>query len=250
MNLDALYQGQLRTTPASEASLALAQAADQLIVRHLGESPRQARPEFLTRLTAARAELSQGILATLCRNLLAEQGLEPKFLAIDQPRLRGVVPGSQLLEAARPAFYTHRDTWYANPQAQINLWMPLHSVDVANSFALFPQCFARPMANDSDQFDYDQFRHTGFQNPSGSARAHYPRCLEEPQEPPLPVVLERAQLLWFSAAHLHQTLPNQTHQIRFSLDLRVVHRPDHEGGRGAPNVDNRSRGSTLEDYRW
>lgn len=250
MNLQNLYRGERLVQSASPASRALAGAAEDLLHRHLGTQPRRAGPDFLAGLTRARSELAQGILADLCRALLCEQGLDVDQMSVDQPRLRGVAPGSQHLEAARPAFYAHRDTWYANPQAQINLWLPLHEVDELNSFTFFPQAFERAVDNDSEQFDYDEFRQTGFQNPGGSARAHYPRCLEELDEAPVPVVLERAQVLWFSAAHLHQTLPNQTDQVRFSLDLRIVHRHHHQSGVGAPNVDNRSRGCTLEDYRW
>lgn len=249
MNWDELYAGALLQRPASPASLALVEAAEELLVRHLGSELRRPQPGFFEGLTAARHELKQGRLAPLCRNLLAEQGLPLEPLCIDQLRLRGVAPGSHQLEAARPAFYAHRDTWYANPQAQINLWIPLHRVDERNGFAFYPEAFNRPVHNDSEKFDYDAFRHVGFQQPGGALQAHYPRCLEELHDPPRPVRLERAQLLWFSAAHLHQTLPNQSPEIRFSLDLRIVHRQHHEAGRGAPNCDNRSRGCVLEDYR-
>jgi hypothetical protein len=49
-------------------------------------------------------------------------------------------------------------------------------------------------------------------------------------------------------AHFHQTRKNATGRTRFSLDFRTVDLADHEAGVGAPNVDNRSTGSTVRDY--
>ena len=65
-----------------------------------------------------------------------------------------------------------------------------------------------------------------------------------------PVVLAAGSLLLVSASHLHQSLPNLSDRVRFSIDLRLVHRGDLWAGRGAPNVDNRSSGGALADYTW
>ena len=58
----------------------------------------------------------------------------------------------------------------------------------------------------------------------------------------------RAETLLFSGSHFHRTLPQATGRARFSLDFRAVDLDDHARGAGAPNVDNRSRGSALVDY--
>ncbi|MEO7732615.1 MAG: hypothetical protein ABIY55_16725, partial [Kofleriaceae bacterium] len=54
--------------------------------------------------------------------------------------------------------------------------------------------------------------------------------------------------LVFSGAQFHATLPQATGRTRFSLDFRIVDLDDHAAGLGAPDVDNRSRGSSLIDY--
>ncbi len=59
---------------------------------------------------------------------------------------------------------------------------------------------------------------------------------------------KRAENLLFSGAHFHATRPQTEDTTRFSLDFRVVHLDDVRARRGAPNVDNRSTGSALDDY--
>ena len=216
----------------------------------LGPSPRQAEAEnFLESLTRLREQLSQPLWRQRSREFLAELGISAEEFAIDRFRLRGVTPGSQHIEAARAAFYAHRDTWFANPQAQINLWMPLHEVGPENSFGFYPEWFERPAENHSEQFDYDEFLgRGGFQSPQ--TRAIHPHWLIPELPESQPVSLQAGRLLLFSAAHLHATRPNLSDQTRFSIDLRLVHRGDHQAGRGAPNVDNRCRGCALADYTW
>ena len=54
--------------------------------------------------------------------------------------------------------------------------------------------------------------------------------------------MPRAARLLFSGAQLHGPMPHDEPETRFSVDLRVVHRVDQRRGRGAPQVDDRSRG--------
>lgn len=251
MNRRQLYEGALLFQSPSPASRALVKLYQGALQDFFGDCPREPAAQFFDALTRLRQQFHPPEAPRLCRQILRESGFEPDEFALDSLRIRGVAPGSHLVPAARAAFYSHRDTWYANPQAQFNLWIPLHAVDSSNSFAFYPDWFAQPIANNSEQFNYDTFRQqAGFQTPGASQTQVFPRALTQPDQGALPVELEEAGRLWFSAAHLHQTLPNLSPQNRFSLDLRAVHRGDHELGRGAPNCDNRSQGCTLEDYRW
>ena len=51
-------------------------------------------------------------------------------------------------------------------------------------------------------------------------------------------VIEPGDLLCFSGAHLHASVPNSTGVARFSVEVRTVDARDAaEDGRGAPNVD-------------
>jgi hypothetical protein len=52
----------------------------------------------------------------------------------------------------------------------------------------------------------------------------------------------------FSGAQLHSSVPNTSGRTRFSIDFRTVHATDAAERRGAPNVDSRCTGSTMNDY--
>lgn len=218
---------------------------------HFGENPRDDQGgDFLARLQQVRQELSQSPWGSRCREFLGSLGIDLDEFALDRFRLRGVAPGAESIPAAAAAFYAHRDCWYANPQAQINLWMPLHDVDGSSSFGFYPELFAVPVENDSDGFDYADFvEHGGFQS-TARVPVHPHWTAAEQPDPSYCVELKRGSLLLFSASHLHRSLPNRSGRVRFSIDLRLVHRQDHAQGMGAPNCDNRCRGSALADYTW
>jgi hypothetical protein len=52
----------------------------------------------------------------------------------------------------------------------------------------------------------------------------------------------------FSGTHFHQICKHATGRTRFNIDFRKVDLNDHDAGHGAPNVENRSKGSALADY--
>ena len=218
---------------------------------HFGDNPRDYQgTDFLPRLQQLRQELSRVHWRGPCRDFLQTLGIDLGQFALDRFRVRAVMPGAETIAAAAAAFYAHRDCWYANPQAQINLWMPLHDVDGLSSFGFYPELFAVPVENDSSDFDYADFvERGGFQSIARVPVHPHWTALEQP-EPPYRVELEKGNLLLFSASHLHRSLPNRSGRIRFSLDLRLVHLEDHAQGRGAPNCDNHCRGSALADYTW
>ena len=55
-------------------------------------------------------------------------------------------------------------------------------------------------------------------------------------------------LILFSAAHLHETVPNTSGLARYSIDFRTVHKGDAAARRGAANLDSRCTGTTMRDY--
>lgn len=244
-----LYGGKL--IAQSDLPGCLAEAVWSQLQEHFGPEPREfGGTDFLARLNRLREELAQPDWRGRCREFLTKLGIPLEQFALDRFRLRGVAPGAERIPAAAAAFYAHRDVWYANPQNQINLWLPLHEVDRSNSFGFYPELFEQPVDNDSETFDYEQFQAGGGFQSTAQTLAH-PRWLAAEQpEPPFAVELQRGQCLLFSAAHLHRSLPNHSGRIRFSLDMRLVHREEGEAGVGAPNCDNRSRGSVLPDYAW
>jgi len=241
-----IYQGQLLFRPACRASAALRDRISLIIAEggpvRAGDGS-GSQPGFFERLIELRKIVAELSVAEFLTGI----GLTARDYRWDCLRLRAVSPGGHLIPAAANAYTAHRDTWYANPQCQINLWMPLHDVTPADSFGFYADYLTRPVANDSEQFDYaDLVRQGGF---GARTTAVYPKLLEALPVGPEAFELESAGLLFFSAAHLHQTLPNRTERTRFSVDLRLVHVEDHAAGLGTPNVDNRSRGEALADYR-
>ncbi len=164
--------------------------------------------------------------------------------------------GSTLAETGLlPLFSIHRDTFYANPQSQINLWLALHDVGPEDSFHFYPQCFDEAVANDSHLFNYDIWKEdVGFgksqSNHAEGKKALYPRALDEAAlQDPAAFSLKEGEAIAFAAAHLHGTNPHCCPGTRFSLDMRAVEVEDLQaGGLQAPNRDNQSQGSSLQDY--
>lgn len=199
-----------------------------------------------------KALLADGALTALLHDLLREQGFMPSEHGIDPTRLRAVTHNGHENPLAAPAYFAHRDTWYANTEAQINWWVPLFDVVAGETFTFFPAYFEEAVANNSAAFDYDTWMaNVGWQNTSG-VTAIYPSASADQfdRSGALTIAAKAGDIVLFSAAHLHQTNKNQCGATRFSVDFRTVHLTDHQSGLGAANVDNLSTGkeSALRDY--
>lgn len=134
-------------------------------------------------------------------------------------------------------------------------WISLDDLAAAETFEFYPEMFDRQVPNDSEVFDYDAWVRDGWdlkigwQNKAAGRQARWPAS--QADHAALRAVgfsSCKAENLVFAAAHLHRTLPQATGRARFSLDFRIAHLGDTRAGRGAPNTDNRSRGSALPDY--
>jgi hypothetical protein len=55
-------------------------------------------------------------------------------------------------------------------------------------------------------------------------------------------------VILFSGAQLHETVPNTSGVGRYSIDFRTVHVDDVAARAGAPNLDSRCTGTTMNDY--
>lgn len=203
---------------------------------------------LMKNLTQVRILLEKShVIESFQKRVLRELNWEPQEFFFDCVRLRMITPQMHSIEKAEAAFYAHRDTWYSNPQEQINIWIPLFSYKETETFLFFPDYFTKAVENDSHLFDYDWWKkHIGFQklNPT---KAIYPKSLITLQNG-LRFSCTPSQRLIFSAQHIHQTLPNKTQKIRWSIDFRVVHQAEHTIS-GPINVDSKSIGQTILDYR-
>ncbi|MBT9547366.1 MAG: hypothetical protein IV090_18380 [Candidatus Sericytochromatia bacterium] len=257
---DAFYRGEIALLNATSTTGLLVQGMHSRLQQALFPAPIFATAQHILandllrgRLHHLRRQLYTDqvilkVLATIVTELATELKW-PELPFVDLPRLRAIVPQMHQLSAATDAFSAHRDTWYANPPAQINLWIPLGDYPATQTFVFYPDCFSRAVKNNSESFDYEHWRATvGWQSLQKPESAIYPQALELQVEEPLGFACEAGQRLLFSGSHLHQPLPNNGENIRFSLDLRLVCRSDFIQKRGTPQTDNRSQGSTWPEF--
>jgi hypothetical protein len=251
----AVYAGGIFRIPATTLSATLAAEVMETMAAYFG-APGTAHERYTfadmqPAMSAARAELaSQQRYRDIQSQLLAAAGFTPDELAVDALRLRCVMNNGHLNKGAELAYTAHRDTWYGNPQAQLNFWMALHDVTPAQSFTFYPSLFTRPVANTSQGFSYATWMEKrGWQGAKSDAAVEYPVVLEQPQDTAaFSFTASAGDMIVFSAAQLHQTVKNSSGITRYSLDFRAVHLGDHKAGLGAPNADNGSQPEALKDY--
>lgn len=183
------------------------------------------------------------------RAVIAAAGIDPDASAIDPPRLRALMPDNHHDPASKQAYALHRDTWYANPQAQINWWIPLYDVLPHESFSFYPEYFDKEVPNDSARFDFNTLLKTaGWQGMGGGRYDCYPAAPDGFVPLRAGFAAKAGDLLAFSAAHLHGTCRNDGDRTRWSIDFRSVHLADHAAGKGAVNKDNASSPDALAAY--
>jgi hypothetical protein len=158
-------------------------------------------------------------------------GVDLSRQAWDWLHLRVVPPG----DGGIGQLGWHRDTWASNVYAQTNWWAPMVPIAAERSLAFHPAHWHRPVRNTSAGWDLDEVR---ARRRAGQPVALVPR----PDEPvdavaAIRVVPEPGDLLCFSGAHLHATVPNTTETARISIEARTVDIADQAAGIGAPNID-------------
>ncbi|MFA5503860.1 MAG: phytanoyl-CoA dioxygenase family protein [Vulcanimicrobiota bacterium] len=247
-SLQSLFSGALLTREYGPAGFALLEQAQQCVQHFFGATPEKLSAfDLKTCLERARKTVREPGFRSLTEGLIKELGFSGPGLMLDDLRLRAVSPGLQDNPQAEAVFYAHRDTWYGNPSCQINLWLPLQKVDPSNSFRFYLDDFESEIENDSARFQSGHFRGFGCLEPVHTQV--YPRATKEPGGRVHDVSMRPGEVLLFSAAHLHQTLPNLSGKVRFSLDCRFFFEQHLQQKRGAPDRDNRSHGLVLGDYR-
>jgi GH25 family lysozyme M1 (1,4-beta-N-acetylmuramidase) len=226
-----VLRGAILTLPATDASRRLADRVHALVQRFLGD-------DFASLVALRRRLAADPSIAALAAAMLRGYGCRPGT-RVDAVRLRAVRSGGHQDPAAAPVYAAHRDTWFANPAAQINWWLPLADVGADSTFAIYPRYFSRPIANSSAGFDLAALEAAGGFGAGAAAAALHPAALE-PVDPggEVRVVCRRAEVVVFAGAHLHRTLPQDSGRTRLSIDVRTVDPADV----GPPAVDNRSRG--------
>lgn len=260
----AVYDGDVFLMPDTRASRQLVLDARAALADALGCRPDEVRDvpqqignaELFARIGTLRKTLYlEPQFHAAVREVIAAYGIDPARVAFDPLRLRVIRHRGHENPLAAPVYHPHRDIWYSHPPALIAWWIPLDDLAPEETFVFYPERFAAPVDNDSEIFDYGDWVRDGWELKIGwqkleaGATATYPRAAPGADGGrAVGFACETAQNLVFSGAQFHATLPQATGRTRFSLDFRIVDLDDHASGLGAPNVDNRSRGSALRDY--
>lgn len=188
----------------------------------------------------------------LIRAIFQDFGADAEETFFDVPRMRTMTHGDYLRSGIALAVPPHRDTWYAGHQAQLNWWFPVSGVAPENTMVFHPAYFGRGVANISDGYDHnewmDKSRAEAAKHVKRDTRKHPEIRQEIDTGADVRLQCEDGGLLLFSASHLHSTSPNTSGKTRYSVDFRTVNLEDVVSGRGAPNVDNQSVGTTLGEY--
>lgn len=164
------------------------------------------------------------------RNVLAAVGYGPESTWLDRIRLR-VVPSRDDVDHRRLSpVPPHRDTWASRIMAQVNWWLPLYPLCETGTMLMWPDAFLSPVANDSAEWDFEEFKRVGRGYPLLPTSVY-------PETPGTPVLIEPDDLLGFSAAHLHAGRRAASGRTRFGIDSRTVWEHDRRAGRCAPDVD-------------
>jgi hypothetical protein len=254
-----LYRGQLFLYSPSPGTMALVDVARRLIREAFGdadpETAQYAMPveEYAALLNDLKPRfIHHPDSKKAIQAILAERGCDVDKTYFDVPRLRTATSDNYLTTGIAYAFHPHRDTWYSAPQCQLNWWLPVFDIEAGRSMALHPRYWSEPVRNSSETYNYAEWtsknRFSAAQHVKTDTRVQ-PRALDPIElDPQVRLVMPVGSPMVFSAAHLHSTVPNDTGRTRFSIDFRTVHFDDVVDRRGAPNIDSKCTGTTMNDY--
>ncbi len=186
----------------------------------------------------------------LVRAIIEEAGFSAEDTHYDLPKPRTSFPVGHLTTGVAFAFPWHRDVWYSAPAQQINWWLPIFAVRDDNAMSFDSASFDRVVANSSGTFDYYQNNASRLTTATQVARERQarPGALNHKPDQELVILPAPGQVLLFSGAQLHASIPNTSGRARFSVDFRTVNVPDLMAGRGAPLVDVQCAGTSIRDF--
>jgi hypothetical protein len=220
---------------------------EELIADQLGA----AREDEIVRVEELQQRFRNDERATrLFAAALASVGVDVERSYWDRLHLRVQPVQSRMAGRDSGTLGVHRDTWASNVYAQTNWWTPIRPLSAERTIAIYPGYWERSVANTSADWDLDVLRAQA-RGELGSPRMP---LVPEPSErvdrsSELRIVPEPGDLLCFSGAHLHASVPNTSPEPRFSVEVRTVLLDDILGRRAAPNLDGEAPHVPLEWFR-
>jgi hypothetical protein len=186
------------------------------------------------------------------QSILKELGCDLGKTYFDVPRLRTAFPGDYLSSGIAYAFHPHRDTWYSAPFCQLNWWMPVYDIYPENCMAFHPRYWNEAVRNSSDTYNYYEWNKVSRTSAAQHVRqdTRVQPHARDPLEldPQIRLVPRVGNIILFSGAQMHSTVPNTCGLTRYSIDFRTVHLDDVWQRCGAPNLDSACTGTTMHDY--
>lgn len=186
----------------------------------------------------------------LVRAIIAEAGFQPEFTHYDVPKPRTSFPAGHLTTGIAFAFPWHRDVWYSAPAQQINWWLPIFPVRDTNAMSFDLAHFARAVPNTSGDFDYyeNNSRRLNTAKSVGKESQARPGAIDHQASVELTPLPAPGQVLLFSGAQLHASIPNSSGLARYSVDFRTVDTRDLLARCGAPLADAYCTGTAIRDF--
>ena len=254
-----LYNGDLFVHSATPNSTALIQHARELIEEAFeGTDPTTAQFDLpVERFAEILADLKPRFIhhpksKEYVKGVLTDLGADPEKTYFEVPKMRTSTSDDYLTSGISYAFHPHRDTWYSAPMQQLNWWLPIYDVVPENVMAFHTRYFDEAVKNGSADFNYYEwnakFRGETAKHVKKDTRKQPKPEQEIELDPQVRVVTAPGDVLVFSSAQLHSTVPNNSGRTRFSIDFRTVNLDDLEARRGAPNLDSECTGTTMREY--
>ena len=184
--------------------------------------------------------------------VLQETGVDLSATYHDYFPMRVVSAQEKFTTGLRTTVGHHRDTWGGNVQSQCNWWAPIYDLEAERTMAFYPDYWDKPTVNTTADWEFSKYLAARRETPKG-VKVPYPGAPEllEPVDEAnaFKVVLNAGDVLCFSSAHLHATVPNTTDVTRYSVEMRTINLADLKAGRGAPNIDNAGKNVRYNWYR-
>ena len=194
--------------------------------------------DFRHRASSARQVVRENDdVASLYRAVLREAGVDVSAAFYDHFKLRFQPSNDVSRTRYMRDLPVHRDTWGSNVHAQINWWAPIWPVTNDRTIGMFPALWDVPVLNTSADWSYPEFIRQ-LKADKNTAYPMLPYCIDSlsPSDA-VPVVIEPGDIMAFSGAHLHCSIPNQSGIVRISTETRTVSAHDLINSRSAKNVD-------------
>ncbi len=252
-----LFSSHLLIYTHSQSMIELLELTKVLLAKYFGKlDPVHAqqtltKEQFLNAVSQAQLAFQQSNhMRQLFFNVLSECGVSLSQCYYDHFPLRVVPFKQQHAGIQRSAIGHHRDTWGSNIHCQQNWWAPIFNLTEERTIAFYPDYWEKPIANTTKTWCFEQYKKSRSLTKSGQNNI-YPSApvttAKVDENNIVKVLLQPGEILNFSSAHLHASVPNSSNKTRYSIEMRTLNTADLRRKIQAPNVDNEGQ---KPMYSW